>query len=415
MNIFLARQAIYDKNLKSIAYELLYRNSMDNKFNSDVDEDEATIKLISNSIAMGLKELTDEKIAFINFTNKLLLDEMPSILDKDKIVIEILEGVRPTKEIMTVLHKLKRKGYKFALDDVNYNSKYWAYGDLIDIYKIDFILTTKEQRKELVESIKILNPNAKLLAEKVETDEEYEEAKNEGYSYFQGFLFSKPLMMTGRDLPVRNFTCFRLLSELLDHNFEVTEVENLIKSDVAISYKLIKMLNSSSFDFVQRISSIKQAIMLIGREELRKWLTVIAMSEMQSSNEEEATRSIIIRARFCELIAKESIVEKRAQCFLAGLFSNLNVYMKRPMEEIITELPVEEELRNALLGKENDIYNVIRLVLAYEEIDNEGIFKYSEKLKINKDKLLQLYIESVNWQNGLEKVLNSRIKVCRRK
>ena len=403
MNIFLARQAIYDINSKSVAYELLYRNSNDNRFNSEVNEDEATIKLISNSISMGLKKLTDGKVAFINFTNKLLLDEIPSVLDKDRIVIEILENVKPTKEVMIVLHKLKRMGYRFALDDVNYNSKYWLYGDLIDIYKIDFISTTPSIRKELINSIQILNPNAKLLAEKVETDEEYEEARKAGYSYFQGYLFSKPLMMTGKDLPIRNFTCYRLLSILLDNDFNITEVETLIKSDVAISYKLIKMLNSSSFVFLQEISSIKQAIMLIGGEELRKWLTVIAMSEMQSENEEEAIRNMIIRARFCELIAKEVRSEKISQCFLAGLFSELNSYMKRPMEEIIRELPVEEDLKEALLGENNHINQVLRLVLAYEKVDNEQILELSEKLKINKEMLFKLYVESVNWQGNLEK------------
>ena len=406
MNIFLARQAIYDKQSKSIAYELLYRDSNTNVFNFNIDEDEATRKLILNSITMGLKELTQDKIAFINFTNRLLLDEMPSIFDKDKIVIEILESVKPTKEVMMVLHKLKRKGYKLALDDVNYSSSYWAFGNLIDIYKIDFIQTTKEEREELVESIRILNPKAKLLAEKVETQEEYEEAKENGYSYYQGFLFSKPLMMMGKDLPIRNCACFKLLSELLDTDFQVSQVETLIKSDLGISYKLIKMLNSASFDFVQKISSIKQAIMLIGREELRKWLTIIAMSEMQSSNEEEITKSIIMRARFCELIAEEYFWEDKAKCFLAGLFSNLDTYMKKSMSEIVEELPVEEELKEALLGKENNIYKIIKLVEAYEKIDKCEIERLSKELMVKSEQLVNLYIESVNWQNNLDKTLS---------
>lgn len=403
MNIFLARQAIYDKDSKSIAYELLYRNSNNNEFDFNIDEDEATRKLISNSITIGLKELTQEKIAFINFTKRLLLDEVPSIFDKQKIVIEILESVQPTKEVMMALHKLKRKGYKLALDDVNYSSSYWSFGDLIDIYKIDFISTTKEEREELVESIRILNPGARLLAEKVETQEEYEEAQKAGYTYYQGFLFSKPLMMIGKDIPIRNFVCFKLLSELLDNDFEVNEVEKLIKSDVGISYKLIKMLNSASYNFIQKISSIKQAIMLIGREELRKWLTIIAMSEMQSSNEEEITKSIIVRARFCELIAEETFPEKKATCFLAGLFSNLDTYMQKSMYEIVDELPVEEDLKRALLGEGNDINKVIRLVESYEKIDKNEIEKLSKELQIKPEKLINLYIESVNWQNNLDK------------
>ena len=405
MNIFLARQAIYDDNCKAIAYELLHRNSKENKFCYDISEDEATIKLISNSVVIGLTELVIDKIAFINFTNQLIIDEFPSVLPKDRVIIEILESVKPTNEVMLVLHKLKGMGYKFALDDVNYSSSFWEFGDLIDIYKIDFLATTKKEREELISSIKLINPNAKLLAEKVEVKEEYEEAKKNGFSYYQGFFFSKPLMMTGRDMPVRNFTCFNILSELLDKEFDINKVEQIIKSDVAISFKIMKMLNSASFGFIQKISSIKQAIMLIGREALSKWLTIIAMSEMQSSNEEEITKSIIIRARFCELIAEKINSPKSTQCFLAGLFSNLDVYMQKNMDEIISDLPVEEELKEALVGKKNDINKILKLVISYERADNEAISKLCNSIGMDENILVDLYIESINWQNNLEKNL----------
>ena len=405
MNIFLARQAIYDDNCKAIAYELLHRNSKENKFCYDISEDEATIKLISNSVVIGLTELVNDKIAFINFTNQLIIDEFPSLLPKDRVIIEILESVKPTNEVMLVLHKLKGMGYKFALDDVNYSSSFWEFGDLIDIYKIDFLATTKKEREELISSIKLINPNAKLLAEKVEVKEEYEEAKKNGFSYYQGFFFSKPLMMTGRDMPVRNFTCFNILSELLDKEFDINKVEQIIKSDVAISFKIMKMLNSASFGFIQKISSIKQAIMLIGREALSKWLTIIAMSEMQSSNEEEITKSIIIRARFCELIAEKINSPKSTQCFLAGLFSNLDVYMQKNMDEIISDLPVEEELKEALVGKKNEINKILKLVISYERADNEAISKLCNSIGMDENILVDLYIESINWQNNLEKNL----------
>ena len=401
MDIFLARQAIYDSSYKSVAYELLYRNSKENKFEVGVDEDKATMKLISNCVAIGLSELTNGKTAFINFTNGLILKEFPTILPKDKVVIEILETVKPTEEILTALGKLKESGYVLALDDVVGESRYWEFGKLIDIYKKDFRATTKRQRFELVQGIRILNPDAQLLAEKIESKEEYDETQRDGYSYFQGFYFSKPLMMAGKDVPVRNNTCFNIMSQLMNNDFDINEIEAIIKSDVAISYKLMRLLNSASFSFVQRISSIKQAIMLIGKKELNKWLTVITMSEMQSSNEQEVTTSTIIRARFCELIADKVVPKKKSQCFMVGLFSNLDIYMQKDMNLIVDELPIDDELKDALLGEKNEISLILELVEAYEAVDEQKISAITKQLNIGEGILVNLYLESINWEKKL--------------
>lgn len=405
MDIFLARQPIYDLNNQAIAYELLHRSSKENKFSFDVGADEATMKLLSNSYVIGFRELVNDKLAFINFSNDLILREIPSILPKDKIVVEILETVTPDNDVMLVLKKLKQAGYIFALDDVVKKTEFWKYGNLIDIYKVDFRATTKEERADFVAEIKAFNSSALLLAEKIETEEEYIEAVKEGFVYFQGYYFSKPIMVKGNDIPIRNATCFQILSELLDVDYNVNKIETIIKSDVAISYKIIKMLNSASFGFVQKISSIKQAIMLIGKKELSKWLTIIAMSEMESSNDVEVTRSLIVRGRFCELVSKESNSAMSSQCFLAGLFSDLDKYMKKDMKEIVDDLPVNQELKDALLGKDNYIFYVLSLVRAYENVDEFDILKYSSLVGISKNKLTELYLHSINWENNLEKII----------
>ena len=401
MDIFLARQAIFDSDYKSVAYELLYRNSKENRFDTSVDEDTATMKLISNCVAIGLGELTNEKKAFINFTNGLIKNEFPSILPKDMVVIEILESVKATNEIIIALNNLKNKGYKLALDDVVGKTKYWEFGKIIDIYKIDFRATSKEERTSLIKGIRLLNPEAELLAEKVETKEEYEEALKYKYSYTQGYYFSKPLMMAGKDMPIRNTTCFNIMAELLNNEFNVDKIEAIIKADVAISYKLMKMLNSASFSFVDKITSIKQAIMLIGKEELNKWLTIIAMSEMESDNDREITTSTIIRARFCELIAETVIPKKKSKCFMCGLFSNLDNFMQKDMNEIVDELPIDEELSEALMGEQNEINKILSLVQAYERVDNTKILELSKQLKIDESLLVTFYVKSINWEKKL--------------
>ena len=406
MDIFLARQAIFDSNYNSIAYELLYRNSKENRFDTSVDEDTATMKLISNCVAIGLGELTNDKRAFINFTNGLIKNEFPSILPKDIVVIEILESVKATNEIIIALNNLKNKGYKLALDDVVDRTKYWEYGKIIDIYKIDFRATNKQERINIIKGIKILNPEAELLAEKVETKEEYDEVRQYNYEYTQGYYFSKPLMMSGKDMPIRNTTCFNIMAELLNDEFNVEKIEGIIKADVAITYKLMRMLNSASFSFVERITSIKQAIILIGKEELNKWLTIIAMSEMESENDREVTTSTIIRARFCELIAEEVSPKKKSKCFMCGLFSNLENFIQKEMSEIIDELPIDEEIRGALIGEKNEINSILRLVQAYEKVDNEEILELSAQLKIDDRLLVTFYIKSINWEKKLTRAIS---------
>lgn len=401
MDIFLARQPIYDDDNKAIAYELLHRSSSENKFDFDVSADEATKKLISNTLCIGFDELVEDKMAYINFSSQLILQEVPSVLPSNKIVIEVLEDVEPTKEVKEAIKKLRNKGYLIALDDVTLKSEFWGFGQLIDIYKIDYRATTTIDRAKIIKGINVFNSSAIFLAEKVENIEEYQEALSLGFKYFQGFYFSKPIMMEGKDIPVRNTNCYLILSELLKKDYDVAKVETIIKADVSISYKIMKMLNSAAFGLVQKVSSIRQAIVLMGKKELSKLLTIIAMSQMKCDNEEEISRLLIIRARFCELVANYIGYDKSEQCFLVGLFSELDKFMQRDMKDIVDELAIEEELKDALLEKDNEIRKVLNLVIAYENMDNFDILKYSLELGIPKGKLVELYMQSINWSSKI--------------
>ncbi|PRR82301.1 EAL and HDOD domain-containing protein [Clostridium vincentii] len=402
MDIFLARQAIYNTENEVVAYELLFRNSNSNSFAGDVNEEKATIKLISNCATIGLSNLTNGKRAFINFPKGVLLKDIICLLEREEIVVEILENVNPTYEILTYLMELKNRKYIIALDDVVIDYRYKEFGALIDIYKIDFVATTKSERVIILNEIRKINPQGQLLAEKVETKEDYKEALKNNYLYFQGYYFSKPTMISAKDIAVRNVSCFNIMVELLSPDFDVDKIEKTIKSDVAISYKLIKFLNSASFSFVQKIRSIKQSIALLGKKDLAKWLSLVVISEMQNSNA-EYTNNTIIRARFCELIAKEAKSSKESLVFMVGLFSNLDVFMNRSMKDIIVEIPLEEEAKDALLGCENDLSGILNLVKAYEKMDMKKVEEYSDKLNIDKKGLINIYIESIEWLNCLTK------------
>ena len=170
---------------------------------------------------------------------------------------------------------------------------------------------------------------------------------------------------------------------------------------MGISYKLMRFLNSAAFSFVQKISSIRQAIMLLGREELRKWLTLIVISEMQIDSNEELSNNTIIRGRLCELICDKISKEKKSHAFIVGLFSNLNEFINMDMESIVSELPIDNDIKDALLGKENALGNILSLVKAYEVMDSEKMDFLTDKLSLNKKELLQMYLDSIDWLNEL--------------
>ena len=195
MNIFLAKQSIYNRQNEIVAYELLYRNSYKNYYDENVDGNYATLQVVSNILNIGKENLIEDKRAFINFSKKCLINGLVNTLSKDNIVVEILENIDPTEEVKRKIKELKDEGYIIALDDVTLNIKYIEFVELVDIYKIDFIDTTKKDRNIILSKIRSINPKAKFLAEKIECKEDYEEAFCEGYDYFQGYYLSKPIVV----------------------------------------------------------------------------------------------------------------------------------------------------------------------------------------------------------------------------
>lgn len=398
MDIFIARQGIYDINDNVIAYELLYRDSLKNNFNPLIEENEATYSVIQNISSFGLDNLTDNKKAFVNFTEELIKENIATLLPNDKVIVEILENVKPTSDIIKSLIKLKDLGYVIALDDIDDFKSILNFIGIVDIVKVDFRLTNREIRKDIEFICKKYNID--LLAEKIETKEELQEAKKLGYKYFQGYYYSKPSIFLGKDLSVKNTSIFMLLAELLKEEFNIDKVESIMKNDIALTYKFLKFINSSYFNFLQEVKSIKQAIVLIGRDELKKWLSIITFVSMSPENNEYA-KNIIIRAKFCEEIAREIKYKEEAYAFMVGLFSNIHMMIEKDIEYVVKTLPLNIEIKNALLGNENILKNILDITIAYENIDKEEILKLSEKISIDKNKLVELYYKSIEWSDKI--------------
>lgn len=371
MDIFVARQPILTRNEELFGYELLYRNSHQNSF-TEIDGDVATTDLLVNSfLGIGNEKLSKGKKLFINFTRNLLLKRVPCLFSPEKIIIEVLEDVEGDEEIIVAISEFRSLGYTIALDDFllkDSNKNLLPYADII---KVDFLTTSKKQR-ELIKKIARIY-NAKLLAEKIETREDFETAVHEGYSYFQGYFFSKPLILTATDVPFSSFSYLRILNELGEVEPDIDKVTSFIEYDLSLSYKILKFVNTTS---KIKVTSIKQAIMILGINELVRWLTIISLKEQQTKTSiaNEILQQSLIRGKFAELFGVKHLgLQRKAECFMLGMFSLLDTILQRPMEKILETLPLSEAVKRALLKEESELAIIMEVTEAVEQANWEKL------------------------------------------
>ncbi|MCP5048134.1 MAG: HDOD domain-containing protein [bacterium] len=400
MTISIARQPIFDSKKKVYAYELLYRSRFSDRAHAP-DSEYATLKLIANSLLIGLKKLTHEKIALINFNRQLILGHIPLLFPRSLLGVEILETVEPEDRIIAACKKIKQQGYLLVLDDFVFKDKYWPLINLADIIKMDFVASTPKERKALVESIP--STGMDFLAEKLETQEDYEEALELGCTYFQGYFFQKPDLISRREIPGYKLNYLNILKKLHDPVLEFEDIEEIIKRDVSLTYKLLRFINSASFAFKVTIHSIGHALALLGSREVKKWLSIIVMSGIGKDKPSELMNACIIRARLCETIAMEyKLHDQPSEFFLMGMFSLVDAFLDRPMAEVLEELPLGTELKSALLGEDNAFRPVLQLVEAYEKGQWETVTRLATALKFEEESLAGLYMDAVQWSKLLD-------------
>jgi c-di-GMP-related signal transduction protein len=403
MDVYVARQAIFNTNKEVVAYELLFRNNNVNRFIS-IDNLNPTLDVIRSSFSViGLDKITGGKRAFINFDEQLIKSGLIEAFPKDCIVIEVLETVKPDNITSECCRKLKEKGYIIALDDFEYNEQFDELIKYVDIIKVDFILTKGKERKEIMNKIK--NKNIKFLAEKVETEEEYKEAIKYGYSYFQGYFFCKPVIISGKDISGYKFTYINLMKELNKEVIDIKSVENLIKNDVSLSYKLLKAVNSAHYSLKRKITSISDAIMIIGMKELSRWVFIITLEHMGENNIDELVKMSLLRASFGELLSKKIKLEVPGfDAFLTGIFSLMDALMNMPIEKILIDLPVSNNVKDALLGKNNVLCDLLNLIIAYEKGNWEEVNKLIDKFELEEEFVKSCYLEAIQSLQDLENI-----------
>lgn len=395
MDIFVARQPILDANKSIFAYELLFRSGPENYF-PDFDPDAAASRVMSESASVfGLDTLTGGRKAFINVTRRVLLEELFSILPKDWVVIELLETVEPDADVIAACEALKRCGYLLALDDFVDHPKFEPLIELADFLKVDFLATDAHGRRKLAERY---GARVNLLAEKVETYDDVQEGLSLGYKYFQGFFFCRPEVIARREVPGFKLNYLKFIREVSLPELDLDQVEQVIKQEVSLSVKLLRFLNSAAFGYSGRVSSVRQALILLGERPVKKWASMIALSEIGEDKPCELVVTSLTRARLCELLAPHAGLDQRTHdLFLVGMFSLIDALIGRPIAELIKEMAVSPEIQTALLEDGSALGHVRRLAIAQERADWDEVSSLSASLGIADDALTHAYAQAVAW------------------
>jgi c-di-GMP-related signal transduction protein len=400
MDIWLARQPIFDRQQQVVGYELLCRCSPHNAF-THPDPDRASSQVITDSLfAFGLDWLTAGKRAFINVTRHLLVQQLTTLLPATHVVVELLETIEPDAEVIAACRALKQAGYWLALDDFVFHPAFEPLLALADIIKLDFRATTEAQRQEIV--ARIAPYKVQFLAEKVETRADVMEARKLGCAYFQGYFFCQPEMVAGRDIPKGKLHLLEFLHELSRPEVNFDQLEQLLKPEVALCVKLLRYLNSAALGRRHRVTSLKQALVLLGERQLKQWAALIALTDLGREQPAELVVTCLSRARLCELIAADmGWGEQGFDYYLTGLLSTLDALLDRPMAEILAQLAVSPAIQLALLNGDGRLGEVYRLVRSYERGDWEQVGATVAQLGMAGERLPTLYGQAVRWADQL--------------
>lgn len=401
MDIFIARQPILTKKQQIYGYELLYRSSQKNIFCCE-DLDQATITVIKNVLViLGSFNLTGGKKAFINFTKNLLLSEISGLLSKKNSVIEILEDVQVDQDLLNACRDLKKKGYQLALDDyVLQGNKQDSLTEVVQIIKVDFRKTLPEDREAIVNFFN--TRSVELLAEKIETREEFQEALNMGFSYFQGYFFSKPEIISGKDIPGYKLNYLEILKEISRETIDFVNLQKIIERDPPLCLKMLTYLNSAFFGVRTEITSIGHALNLLGEKEIRKWASLVILTNLGKDQPTELMRLSMVRARFCEaLAAKVGLSHREAELFLVGLFSLLDVYFGRPLGEILENIALATDIKEALLGLKNLHGLVLDLVVHYEKGAWDEVQPLIDRLGLDEKEVQEGYASGIEFVEAM--------------
>jgi c-di-GMP-related signal transduction protein len=392
---FIARQPVFDPQRGVYGYELLFRSGSDNFF-PGIDLNLACASTADNLFLFGIERLTRGRRAFVNCSRDFLVRDFASTLPKDRVVIEILENTEPDKDVLAACRRLKQSGYQLALDDFVGAAGWGALIDLADCIKVDFLATPNESQFYFCQEFG--RRKIRMLAEKVETYADFDRAREYGYSLFQGYFFSRPEILTRHDVPAYKLNYLRVLRAANRSELDRDEIAHCIKSEASLSYRLLRYLNSPAFFLVAEVRSIPHALMMLGEKGIRRWVSLVAIACMGDDKPQELLLLPLVRARFCELLAPLAEQDGVANdLFLMGLLSAIDAILDMRMEDVLKEITIRSEIRDALLGASNTLRDVFEVVFSYERGEWDEFEKTAARVQVPTGVVSDLYVQSMEW------------------
>ncbi len=387
----IARQPIFNAQKELYGYELLYRDALESTTAEIMDEDAATQNVLSDAITVfGLSRLTGGHPAFINFTEGLLLGDFAFLVDPAKIVIEMPESFEVSQDLVNKLRELKKNGYTIALSGYTCGGLNDKVIEFADILKVDFLNTTRGQQREAAEKNK--DSGIILVAEKVENAEDYERAKNMGYNLFQGYYLEKPKVISQRIPELSASSYGRIVNELQKPNVDFDTCTKIIQSDAVLTYLFMRQVQNPNYYRSDSDNVIKRGMVMMGADELRRWLFLVLMRQNTVAHSDELSRKAYLRGLFIERLMENcDDAPESAQGFLLGMFSILDKILATRLEELLNDIDLDSELKAALLEKADNKYTTFLQFVFIYEMENPRLLFPDIHLRLNKSEVTALY------------------------
>jgi len=392
---FIARQPIFDRDLQVYGYELLFRNSEKNEF-PDTHPDEATSRLLLQQHLIGdIDTVCLGKQAFINFHTNTIIHKFPDFLDASSVWIELLETVEISPELRRACQLCTKHGYRIALDDHDFSDRWHQLMPDINLVKVDI----QEQGLDIGNRLKWFKERGvPILAERVETREEYDACRELGFDFFQGFFFERPEVIKKQSLSPQKASMLSLMSEVFKPDLEFKKLTKVIQADLSLTYSLLKLVNSAAFSLRTEVRDISHALAYLGENEVKKFLALVILANISADQPEELNIKSLTRARFMELIYHNGDERKDgSSAFMVGMLSLLDVILQQPLSEILDRLPLAMELNEALLERNGKLGRILALVEAYESADWNAVDDLMQAQNLQELDLGQLYLDASQW------------------
>lgn len=391
-----------NRNQETYGYELLFRSGPENFFRCD-DPDLASCQVIELSLLMGSATLTGPHPAFINCTRNILLRDTITLLPRDRVVIEVLEHMPADEEVMAACARLHRSGYLIALDDYIPTPDTMRLLPFASMVKVDFLATDAARQAGV--AAEMLRRGIRLIAEKVESREQFQLALRLGYHYFQGYFFCKPESLTMQDVPCSKLSYVQVLSIANRECYDVDALERAILREPSLCYRLLRYLNSAAFGLFP-IRSVRHALSLLGQREIRKWVSIAVAISISGDRPSELISCALTRARACEAFAT-ALGDDSSGAFMVGIMSLMDAILDCPMEAVIAQLPLTTQCKDALRGGNDSLGKLLRLAICCEQGVWQEIADIAGERKFPEEMLWELYREACRWSSEILKE-NSR-------